>query len=254
MPVSNPFKLAKLTMRAYTTRERRSQGRALYPIWEAMFNPESYSRGYQIAYHKPLGLNTSSRPATYTFSLPSELKLRLLLDGTGVDEQTVAAALRTGPARALVGGAGVMPIDPAWTVKERVAKFLRLAVKVNGEIHEPNYLRVSWGDMTFDCRLGSLDVNYTAFARSGEPLRAELDVTFIGDVANEVRLADESWTSPDLTHKMIVKAGDTLPALTRAVYGSAEHYLLVARYNELDDFRELAPGRELLFPPLDALT
>ena len=48
----------------------------------------------------------------------------------------------------------------------------------------------------------------------------------------------------------IVRSGDTLPLLTKQVYGSADRYLEVARVNGLDDFRRLTPGQELRFPPL----
>ena len=47
----------------------------------------------------------------------------------------------------------------------------------------------------------------------------------------------------------MVLAGDTLPLLCQQIYGSATHYLQVAAFNGLDDFRVLEPGRELLFPP-----
>jgi nucleoid-associated protein YgaU len=49
-----------------------------------------------------------------------------------------------------------------------------------------------------------------------------------------------------------VVAGDTLPELARQVYGSETHYLWLARQNQLDDFRNLQPGRVIHFPPLPA--
>ena len=50
-----------------------------------------------------------------------------------------------------------------------------------------------------------------------------------------------------------MKAGDTLPLLTRKVYGDARIFLRVAAYNQLDHFRELTPGTDLEFPPLKQL-
>jgi nucleoid-associated protein YgaU len=54
-----------------------------------------------------------------------------------------------------------------------------------------------------------------------------------------------------MTHVRLVKEGDTLPALTREIYGDYRYYLEVARVNQLDDFRSLEPGTRLFFPPLD---
>ena len=57
--------------------------------------------------------------------------------------------------------------------------------------------------------------------------------------------------SPDLTHRRVVKEGDTLPLLCREIYGAPAYYLRVAQVNGLDDFRILTPGQELFFPPFD---
>jgi LysM repeat protein len=57
-------------------------------------------------------------------------------------------------------------------------------------------------------------------------------------------------SSPDLSHKVMVKAGDTLPLLCYRIYRDSSWYRDVARINNLDDFRDLKPGTRLVFPPL----
>jgi hypothetical protein len=47
-----------------------------------------------------------------------------------------------------------------------------------------------------------------------------------------------------------VVAGDTLPLLCFQIYQESKYYVEVARVNGLDDFRNLEPGRQILFPPL----
>jgi len=47
-----------------------------------------------------------------------------------------------------------------------------------------------------------------------------------------------------------VRSGDTLPMLSKEVYGSPNHYLRLAQVNQLDDFRNLTPGQRIVFPPL----
>ncbi len=53
-----------------------------------------------------------------------------------------------------------------------------------------------------------------------------------------------------MSHLITVKSGDTLPLLCHKVYGTSVHYAEVARANGLSNFRDLAPGTQLLFPPL----
>ena len=79
---------------------------------------------------------------------------------------------------------------------QRIEDFLKLAFYMNGDTHEPNYLRVSWGDLNFSCRLSSVNINYTSFDRQGNALRAELDLQLISDEDVNKRLAiarENSW-------------------------------------------------------------
>ena len=228
------FKLEKLTVTAYSDGDRTKQ---VGDPFEAMFNPTSYARKYEIRYAKDIGINNSKQKVNYARSGPEELNIKLVLDGTGVHQMGITNLFGENK-----------------TVSERVEEFLDLTFRMNGDIHEPNYLLVSWGGETalnFECRLSTVDISYSSFNRDGTPLRAELDATFLSDTAVAKRMALESKTSPDLTHTRMVKSGDTLPLLTKAVYGSASHYVRVAQVNRLDDFRNLTPGQELFFPPLE---
>jgi len=154
---------------------------------------------------------------------------------------------------------GIASLFNRKTVSERVKEFVDLTFRMNGKIHEPNYLMVEWGGkedggLIFSCRLGSVNITYTSFDRGGSPLRAELDIVLVSDREVRKRLGEEGKSSPELTHTRIVKSGDTLPLITRDVYGSPGFYLRVAQVNNLDDFRNLIPGQELFFPPLGSNT
>ena len=231
MPLENLPKLEKLKIKAYKARTRSESD--LVGTFDAMFNPESFNQRYEIQYGRGQGLGSSDQEAAYSRHKPSDLKLNLLVDGTGVDEL------------------GVVRLGGHRTVSERVDEFLQLTFQKNGEIHEPNYLVVEWGVLKFRCRLGSVDISYTSFNRDGKPLRAELDVTLVSDSDPALRLAQDKLGSPDVTHTRVVRDGDTLPLLTKEIYGTSEHYLRVARANQLDNFRNLTPGQELIFPPLE---
>lgn len=230
MGLLNLFKLEKLKIKAY-----KNGKRAGLPVgtFEAMFNPESFKQKFAVVYSKNQGRNSSGMKVNYDRSLPSDLNLKLVLDGTNVDKF------------------GIELLFGSKTVTERVTEFLDLTFHMNGAIHQPNFLVVEWGDLIFSCRLGSVDVNYTSFDRSGLPLHAELDINLIADEEVEKRQAKENKSSPDLTHVRLVKSGDTLPLMSKEIYGTSVHYLRVAQVNGLDDFRNLVPGQEIFFPPLE---
>jgi hypothetical protein len=221
------FKLEKLKILAYSDPERKQSA----GVFEAMFNPSSYMQTHSIPWTKQLGMNSSGQTLSYVGSFSGTLSLNLVLDGTGVDELGAAASERK-------------------SVKERVQNFFDTTLHYNGNIHEPYYLSVEWGSLKFLCRLAATTIKYTAFERNGDPLRAELTVQLSADLPPDKRAKLEGKKSADLTHSRIVRQGDTLPSLTKQIYGSADRYLEVARFNGLDDFRRLIPGQELIFPPL----
>jgi len=233
MPLPNP-KLKKLTIKAYSSNDRSDPPLGTF---EAMYNPASFSQKYEISYGKNQGFNSSGRSAIYSHSKPRVVTLKLILDGTGVIE--------VGPASVFNGK----------TVSERVKDFINLTFGFNNQIHEPNYLIFEWGGeedggLIFTCRLETVNVTYTSFNRDGTPLRAELDISLIGDEDVEKRIKKEGKSSPDLSHSWNVRAGDTLPLLSKKIYGSSQYYLLLAQFNNLNNFRNLTPGQELTFPPL----
>jgi hypothetical protein len=232
MPLKNPFKLEKLKIKAYNNRRRRGN-----PIgtFEAMFNPASFKQSFEIQYAKGQGVTKSQKVVNYARSYSPQVVLQLVLDGTGVDE------------------IGLTSLRSRKTVQERINEFLDLTFHMNGAIHEPNYLTVEWGELNFWCRLESVQATYTSFERDGTVRRAELDVSLISDSTARKRMAKENKSSPDLTHRRIVRQGETLPLLTKEIYGSSIHYLRVAQASELDNFRNLTPGQELVFPVLPGL-
>jgi Contractile injection system tube protein len=230
MGLKTPLKLEKLTISAYKD-SARSEKVEQSPFI-AMFNPETYSEQYFIEYSKKKAPISGLVIPKYVVNQPSTLSFKLLLDGTGSHEVR-------------------MPLLQHDTnIESRIKRLLNICFYINGDIHEANYLKVSWGKMNFNCRLSNLGINYTSFNPDGTPLRAELNIEFISDEKAEKQMALDDMKSPDLTHSRIVKNGDTLPLLCKSVYGSTDHYLWIAEQNQLDDFRNLIPGQRLSFPPL----
>lgn len=228
------FKLERLKVLAFSDQQRSAR----VGTFEAMFNPESITQGHRVRYGSGrYGLGSTDDDAAYVRTEASDLTLDLLLDGTGVSERI-----------------GLPPGPAAQSVSQRIDAFMGLAFRYEGRIHRPNYLQLCWGALWggqgFDCRLISVDVNYTRFGRDGSPLRAILSLVLRSDATWEAQLRRNRPSSPDLTHGRLVQAGDTLPLLAESVYGSPRHAPFLARANGLDDLRFLTPGTRLVFPPL----
>jgi len=231
-------KLQKLKITSYDVPERDTLIPPP-PSFEVMFNPNSISVRHANKYAKRQGINTSGRVQQYSYTASDEIKLDIVLDGTGVTDFGLVKLLGKG----------------AKSVPEQIKKFMEMCFHMDGDLHEPKYLKIQWGEgvlKDFDCRLQSVDIEYSLFDKDGTSLHAVLKTTFIQDTTAEKRLLVEGKNSPDLSHVRVVKSGDTLPLLSKEIYGSSQYYLRIAQINNLDNFRNLTPGQEILFPPLDS--
>lgn len=189
-------------------------------------NPETYKQDLSTSYQQERASNTAGAAHKFVRMNAQTISFDFYLDATGV-------------------------LDGVTSVPDEIAKFKAVAYDYNGEVHAPNYLQVSWAKQIFKCRLTSLNIEYTLFTPGGTPLRAKLGVSFQQFLSPDelAKLAKKS--SPDLTHMRIVRAGDTLPVMCQRIYGSSEYYPQVAAHNGLREFRRLAVGSRLLFPPLE---
>lgn len=195
--------------------------------FEVMFNPETYSLKYENTFAPSQAINTSGKEQVYAYSSPQDLSLTLILDNSGAARPT------------------------SKDVKTRVNEFLQLTTEMNGETHAPRQLIVEWGSLNFECYLQELEVTYTLFDRSGYPIRAELNVSFIAHIPDDKRISQENKSSPDVTHEKTVNVNDNLPLMANQVYQDATYYIQVAQANRLNHFRDLKVGTALDFPPLD---
>lgn len=232
----NPFKLQKLRICSYKKATREiGTGKEV----EVMFNPETVQKHFNNGYHNTPVDASSQGTVNYSHSAPSSVSMKLIFDDTQVSEYAHVIAINKFNTKYR-------------TVSDRIDEFLKYIVKRTGSTHETPHLTISWGKtLNYPCRLQSLDINYTLFDRSGNPLRAELSVSFIEDDLPVAQVVKAELESPDLTHYRMVKEGDQLPLMCEAIYGSPNYYMLVARANNLKDFRDLKPGQEIYFPPIE---
>ncbi len=194
--------------------------------FELMLNPSSYSHSYSIGYNKKEALGQLASDTKFSGIKPEKIGFDIVIDGTGVVE--------------LSGD----------DVKTQVKSLTDIVYKYDGNNHEPNHVRLLWGSLIFFGRLESMSVDYTLFKPSGEPLRAKIKLSFSGFMSKEEEALRANRSSPDLSHQIEVKAGDTLPALCYRVYKDSSYYLEVAKANNITNFRDIEPGSKLHFPPL----
>ena len=120
----------------------------------------------------------------------------------------------------------------------------------NTEGHRPSYVKVEYGDITFFGQLKSLDTDYTLFDSEGIPLRAILKVTLTGYCSQKEEKSRFSKRSPDVSRLFVIKEGQTLAALCYEVYGDPLLIGQVAKFNNLNGYRYIPAGTEILMPML----
>lgn len=189
-------------------------------------NPASYTHNHQVKYNNTLSQGAPNTTIKFSGIIPETISFDIYFDGTGAIENNKVL------------------------VQTQIKQFKKVCFKYNGDIHEPNYLIISWGSLVFKCKLTSLNLSYTLFREDGTPIRAKASVTFEEAIDEGLIAKEADNNSPDLTHLVLVKEGDTLPLLCNDAYGDCTYYLEVAKYNKIANFRNLIPGTKLYLPPI----
>lgn len=219
--------LTRLNIRAYEDPQyAREWNDAANPV-TVMINPSSYAQRLAVDYTEDDAAGSTGQARAFNKECGVGLDLELVFDGTG----TVAFATKQ-------------------TVAQQILALRRLGLAINPDTHRPNYVKLTWGTLLFKGQLKSLDINYTLFNPDGSPLRAKVKASFLGFHDRSDGAKGQKLSSPDLTHRVTVGAGETLPLLCHRIYGDSGYYLQVAEVNGLDGFRALAAGTVLTFPPL----
>jgi len=194
----------------------------------AFINPSTYIRNYIITYKNSDEMDAAAPTQVFKRMDESDLKLSFFVDGTGV-----------------------VPLEKKYkTVDAYITAFTNVVSAFQGNIHRPYFLLISWGSLSFTGVCTNLEVTYTLFSPDGTALRAKIDATFKESVDYSTKAKEAAKKSPDMTHKRIVKAGDSLPLLSYQIYGDSKHYIQVAKKNGLSSFNDIKPGDVLYFHPI----
>jgi hypothetical protein len=226
-----PGKHGKMLILAFADSQKAESGGVAEAdaSFEALINPETYTLEYKLKFEAEPGHGSSGKQLKYQYTEPEELTFEFLFDNTGI-----------------IDG------EPRASVADDIKNFKDVLIDYKGDSHEPRHFKMVWGQNSiFKGRVTEVAITYKLFASDGTPIRAIAKVKFKSSIEEQIRAAKEDKKSPDLTHIRKVKLGDTLPLLCYSIYGDPRYYLDVADRNGLGNFRQLTPGMDLVFPPID---
>lgn len=191
-------------------------------------NPDSLKFGKGITYVEDKQLGTTNGSNLFESYKPETLSFSFLVDSTGVVE-------------------GSKEGD---SVQAYIDKLEKSVYVYNSEGHRPSYVVIAYGELLFKGQLTAMKVEYTLFNNAGLPLRSKVEVTFSGFRGNEEDKRKFSKNSPDMSRIIVMKESDTLAAFCYRIYGDSLLVDQVARFNNLNEYRHIPAGTEILFPPL----
>lgn len=194
--------------------------------FEAQINPSEFRHTQGIEYGDEKALGQTAARSRFKSVSPDTVAFALWLDATGA-----------------------LPASP--DLRAQVRALRAVCYRYVGTEHEPPYVQIVWGSFAFLGRLSSMSVDYKLFTPEGLPLRAKVDLSFVSATTPQAAQAAAQASSPDLSHLVLVRDGDTLPLLCHRIYGDSDYCLEIAAHNGLAGFRRLRPGQTLHFPPLE---
>jgi len=197
------------------------------PPFIAMFNPENFSIQEEINWMANCEGGSDGSDMHFHNKAPRSFTINLTLDGTGVNTEGIKIP-----------------------VVAQVALFRAATTEVYGILHKPAFLILQYGTFISTCVLNKSDVTYTMFDRFGVAIRATISASFTERTMSTLSNILGMLSSPDLTHRRVVKEWELLPVLVKKIYDDQHYYLQVARINRIKNFRRLRAGSTITFPPL----
>lgn len=197
------------------------------PPYVVMINPDGLKLQRTVEYNQQQPPDTSSDSPKYKSTPGDILNFDMVIDCTGI-------------------------VDSKRTDMTKEIKALeKIIYTYNGDIHRPNYVKIQWGkNMIFKGVLKSFDISYSLFKPDGSPLRAKISLSFSQYISTTTVKKKDKIGSPDVSHLVAVADGITLPQLCQNTWNNDSYYIQVARYNDLNKFRNMKGIEKLIFPPI----
>ena len=214
-----------MSITSYTDENFRSES---HSALELPVNPAKVKLAKGILYAEDKQLGSLNGSNAYVRYQPETLYFECLFDMTNAMEDD----------------------DETKPVHDMVDELEQRLYDYNTEAHRPSFVKVEYGDITFFGQLKTLKTEYTLFDPDGIPLRAELKVMLTGYCSQKEEKSRFSKRSPDVSRLVTLKEGQTLAALCNEIYGDPLLVDQVARFNNLNGYRDIPAGTEILMPML----
>ncbi|MBB3193205.1 CIS tube protein [Roseateles terrae] len=223
--------LSRLLMTRYTVDRKGAITLEDKVCFKTQINPSDFKHNFTIGYNTTKDMGASKTEAKFSGTEPEEVSFSITLDDTGAVQDVQG-----------------QPSE----VKAQMVLLSKVVYDYVSSAGEPPYVRLLWGALIFFGRLRSMSTQYSLFKPNGDPLRAKVDLSFVGASSTEERsLVNQRAATNDMTRTATVEDGDTLAGLCEQIYkdSSPEIQAMVARSNQLDSLTQLKPGATLVFPP-----
>lgn len=141
---------------------------------------------------------------------------------------------------------------------EHIDKLERLIQRDNQGDHSPPYVLFVWGAFLPEAddynsptfKVESVDVEYKMFLPNGTPVRAVCSIALTEATPKEKQQYRRPNQSPDHAKLVTFRRGDTLQNVAYRAYDNASQWRRIAEVNQIDDPLNIAPGTQLLIPPI----
>lgn len=201
--------------------------------FECMVNPSRFKHKKGMLFNSDNRANGSQDVKQWKGYSEETLEVTLFLEGTGYATSH------------LYGSGG-----DKTAVENQLKDLNKLAYDYDGGIHKPMYVSLFWQSFKFLGHIKSMDVNHEVFNSEGECIAATVDFVFTIHIDNKTAAMKQNRNSPDMSHLQVMKDGDQIPLICNKIYDDPTYYIQIAQLNGLTNFREVANGKKLLFPPL----
>lgn len=124
-------------------------------------------------------------------------------------------------------------------------------LQIDRDLHAPPPVRFNWGPMEFSAVIEKLGRKVTMFHPDGTPARVTLSVSFKEYRTLRQQLEDPRRESADKTKRRVVVGRESLWWIAAREYDDPKEWVRIAKANDLDDPREIAPGDWLELPPIE---
>ncbi|MBQ4839617.1 MULTISPECIES: hypothetical protein [Pseudoalteromonas] len=207
------------------------------------YDPKSLNVTHQNYLIESKAIGSESGSARYQKSPTSILTIKFLLDDTIIET----------PAQLAMG------ISGETTTEDSIQQMLQYGLAVQGETHLPAFVTIMplnmvlnhGADGGFHGMFNDINVISELVNAKGNRVKAQVECNISECLSNKEIKLRTGKSSPDLTHELQFKDGDSLVSEVTSIYGKANYVHQVASVNRLPSIRTASVGEYVIYPPLE---